>query len=149
MGHTDVAVPWSHADQVLAAIQVIYRANASEISNSALVESNVDVGRMLDQLVRTGRVVQNDEQVGPMTYSVMAPDRRRLVPVEGNSTASRLLRLVKQNPGWSGRQLSRELGYMNPGSAVSVALRRLMDSGQVRRVIDSNRHRYYATGRDQ
>lgn len=142
------AVPWSHADQVLAAVQLAARCTVQEISLSRLIEPGVDIQRVLDNLTRTNQVVEQHEEVGPPTYTTMHTIKKSMVPVDGDTAVSRVLRQVKSTPGLSARQIGLKLGYNNPGGAVSAALHRLIASGQVHRVITRTQYQHYATGRD-
>lgn len=143
-----LVVSWPHVEQVLAAMQLIARATVQEISFSRLIEPGVDVQRMVDQLVRTGRAVEHREEVGPPTYTTMFTVRKSMVPVDGTSVPSRVLRLIKQEPGMSARNIGLKMGYANPGGSVSAALQRLISSGQVKRVVTQVQHEHYATGKD-
>lgn len=143
------ATSWSHVNQVLASIQLTPRATAREIGYSRLIESGVDVQRSLDQLVRSGRVNEQREEYGPPSYTLADSTRKVFVPVDGDGTASRVLRFIKQDPGQSARAIGKGLGYANPGGAVGAALARLIGTGQVRRVVTPNGNRHYATGADK
>lgn len=143
------ATPWSHVNQVLASIQLTPRATAREIGYSRLIEPGVDVQRSLDQLVRSGRVDEQKEECGPPSYTLSDSTRKVFVPADGDGTASRVLRFIKQNPGQSARAIGKSLGYSNPGGAVGAALTRLLGTGQIRRVVTPNGNLHYSTGADK
>lgn len=147
--HPKLIVAWKPVDQITAVLHLLSRATEQEISYSNLIEPGLDVGRYLTSLVKSGRVIERREEHGPPSYELADSMRKAFVPVDGSSVASRLLRLIKQDPGQSARYLSIKLGYSNPTGTTSAALQRLIGSGQVRRVVTPTGHRHFATGQDQ
>lgn len=139
---------WSHDSQVLAALTVLPRATVQELRWSNLVADDVDVPQTLRRLIRDGRAQVHLGYGGDPTHSATPPDRRRLIPLDGSSVASRALLVIKQKPGLSSRAIGREMGYTYPGGAVASVLRQLVASGQVQLVVEPTRYAYYATGVD-